>query len=82
LQQYQPGDIDMLCQDTAGELPAIHISSEAFHVAQEYDAFRDIAIQQQLPEWSVTFRNLHGSMASAKFEFTKFLQKLKKHLVN
>ena len=72
----------MRCQDTAGELPAIHISNEAFSVAREYDTFRDVAIAQQLPEWSVTFRNLHGSMASAKFEFTKFLHKIKKHLVN
>ncbi len=68
----------MLCTDTQGSMPAIHISQDAFHVAREYDAFRDVAIQQQLPEWSVTFKSLHGSITSAKFEFTKFLHKLKK----
>lgn len=67
----------MLCQDTAGELPAVHISKEAFEVAQRYERYHKLALLEQLAEWVVTFKSQYTHLLSVKFEFTDFLQKKK-----
>ncbi len=72
----------MLCQDTAGTMPAIHISKEAFLVAQEYEECSKVALLLRIHEWAITFKIQGNTIPSVKVEFMKLFHKLKKHVIN
>ncbi len=72
----------MRCQDTAGELPAIHISKEAFLVAQEYEECSKVALLLRIHEWAITFKITGNTIPSVKVEFLKLYHKLKARVIN
>ena len=72
----------MLCQDTAGTMPAIHISPEAFHVAKEYEDCKKTFLLLGVHEWWITFKTQGNNIPSARVEFQKLYHKLKKLVIN
>ncbi len=73
----------MLCSDTSGCLPAIHISKDAIELAQKLEAdeeardmvrelfsFRELARKMQ--EAYISFRLQHGHNPSIEYNYRKF----------
>ncbi len=72
----------MRCQDTQGEMPAIHISKEAFLVAQEYEECSKVALLLRIHEWTIAFKITGNTIPSVKVEFLKLFHKLKQRVIN
>lgn len=66
----------MRCQDTSGQLPAIHIDKAVLELAQELMPIIE-AIGKQSPEGSILLTIRHGWVAAIDFTARRFRKKPK-----
>lgn len=64
----------MLCSDTAGQLPAIHIPKEVIDLAQELQPMIE-TIRLYGAEGSITLKIQHGFVPVIEYMFRRFRNK-------
>ena len=65
----------MLCTDTQGSMPAIHLSQDAVEIAAELDAFRTMLQHLGIEEGFITFKFQGKFIPTIEFNFRKFRKK-------
>ena len=66
----------MQCQDTSGQLPAIHVDRQVLELAQELMPIID-AIGKQSPKGSILLSIEHGFVSAIDFTARRFRKKPK-----